>query len=226
MDRRYLFAEHEVRIAEAEGDEPLRIVGYAARFNVLSVDLGGFRERILPGAFRQHLDDGADVRALFNHDPSAILGRRAARTLRVSEDDKGLRYTIHPPDTTVGRDLVQSIKRGDITGSSFGFDALDDAWHNEGGEVVREIRQARLWDVSPVTFPAYPETEVSLRSLFRSAQIDHERLARILCQHQHGLAVPDSDVEFIHSIAGRLDSLAGATPNLDAARERLTALET
>jgi len=224
MDRRYLFEDHELRVAEPEGDEPRRIVGYAARFNVLSVDLGGFRERILPGAFRKHLDEGADVRALFNHDPSAILGRTAAKTLRLNEDDKGLRFTAILPDTTVGRDVAESIKRGDVTGCSFGFDALDDAWHKEGGEVVRDLRQVRLWDVSPVTYPAYPDTEVNLRSLFHSAGLDHNRLARVLCQQQHGLDVAEDDRTFLREVIGHLSGISGLTPNLDAARERLAAL--
>src|SRR5258707_392486 len=126
----------------------------------------GMRERILPGAFKATLAAGADVRALFNHDPSMILVRTKAGTLALEEDQHGLRYLISPPDTTVGRDLMENIRRGDITHSSFGFRSVDENYLKENGQFVRELVTVDLSDVSPVTYPAYTGTSVNVRSRF------------------------------------------------------------
>jgi HK97 family phage prohead protease len=144
-----------------------KIRGYAAVFNQLSQPLGwGIRERIKPGAFKETIANGADVRALFNHDPSQILGRNKAGTLRLEEDNIGLRYVIDPPNTTLGRDVIESIRRGDVTQSSFGFRSKDEEYKKENGEFVRELVAVDLFDVSPVTYPAYTGTSVSVRTLF------------------------------------------------------------
>jgi len=127
----------------------------------------GARERIMPGAFRRAIADGADVRALFNHNEDNILGRTTAGTLQLSLSDTGLAYEIELPETTVGRDLGESISRGDVTGSSFGFIVRKDAWTKEGdGEdetEIREIHDVELIDVGPVTFPAYEATTAGIR---------------------------------------------------------------
>lgn len=153
-----------------------------------------FRERIMPTAFDQALADGDDVRALFNHDPNLILGRISARTLTLKKVDKGLQYTVDLPDTTAGRDLVESVSRRDVQGSSFAFDVLEDQWfEDKGTEVdVREVHSVRLFDVSPVTFPAYDSTTVTVRAdleqhqalmtswrLWRSRQGENEQMLAI-----------------------------------------------
>src|SRR5690349_20178291 len=103
-------------------EKPGTLVGYAAVFNSQSADLGGFKEVIAPGAFTRSLSDAVtDPRALVSHDPQRILGRVSAGTLRLAQDDHGLRFEIDVPDTTYGRDLLESVKRGDIRGASFGF---------------------------------------------------------------------------------------------------------
>jgi len=141
-----------------------RLVGYAAVFNQLSEPLQGFREKIRNGAFARAIAGRADVRALLNHDPNLVLGRTDAGTLSLQEDRHGLKYTVDLPDNTLGRDLFVSVSRGDITQSSFGFVAKQDQWTKgpDGGQ-IRELIDVDLFDVSPVTFPAYPQTSVGLR---------------------------------------------------------------
>jgi len=132
------------------------VEGHAAVFNQLSEDLGGFREMIKPGAFDNVLKN--DVRAFFNHDPNFLLARSSAGTLKLSTDKKGLKYSFDVPDTTAGRDLLVSMKRGDITQSSFAFQVEKDSWKDSNKGEIRTIEKvARLFDVSPVSIPAYPD---------------------------------------------------------------------
>lgn len=138
--------------------------GHAAVFNRLSEDLGGFRERIAPGAFDSVLQD--DVRALFNHKEDHILGRTSSGTLRLSVDQAGLGYEIDMPDTMIARDLMTSLQRRDITQSSFGFTVQEDDWKDDPlqGVVRTVIKIRRLYDVSPVTYPAYPDADAGMAS--------------------------------------------------------------
>jgi hypothetical protein len=153
----------EMRTA-LNGDGNRMIVGYAARFNSETELSKGLYEKILPGAFDGVLDQ--DVRALFNHDPNIILGRTKSGTLKLSVDENGLKYEITPPDTGVARDLLESIARGDVSQSSFGFRVKEDSWtERSDGTFARSIRKVdTLYDISPVTYPAYQDTEVALRS--------------------------------------------------------------
>ena len=165
MERRNFIVD-ELRVIRAKdgSDEPAKIMGHAAVFNTLSEDLGWFREKIDPGAFAESIKED-DIRALFNHDPNFVLGRNKAGTLKLSEDDTGLAVEIAPPDTQVARDLLVSIERGDVSQMSFGFRTIDQAWEIVDEEDIRTLKKAKLFDVSPVTFPAYPETDVAVRSL-------------------------------------------------------------
>ena len=154
-----------------EGDT-LTAVGYAAVFDRLSGNLGGFLERIEPGTFRSTLKQ-ADVTALFNHDPNNLLGRSSAGTLRLAEDDKGLRYEVDMPATTLGRDVAELLRRRDLIGSSFGFRTISDEWgETEDGYPLRTLSEVALRDVGPVVYPAYTDTEASLRSLAESRSLD------------------------------------------------------
>lgn len=157
----------EVRALAGENGEILpTISGYAAVFNRHSENMG-FIEQIAPGAFDSVLND--DVRALFNHDPNYILGRTKAGTLRLFQDETGLKYEFDAPDSQTIQDLViKPIQRGDVNQSSFGFSIAEngDKWEERDGVYYRTITKvSRLFDVSPVTFPAYPDATVAARGL-------------------------------------------------------------
>lgn len=166
----------EVRKREDGGST---IHGVAAVFDSLSENLGGFREQIKPGAFDD--TDKNDVRGLFNHDSNFILGRTKSKTVRLKTSKRGLEYEIDLPDTQTIRDLVLApIERGDVDQSSFGFiiGAGNDTWdEDEEGRLIRTIHAiGELFDVSPVTFPAYRDTTVGARSL-KNWQSERESLA-------------------------------------------------
>lgn len=153
-----------------EAGEPLKIRGYAAVFNEFSEGLW-FRERILPGAFKNSLQN--DVRALVGHDSKQILGRTKSKTLTLKEDQKGLYVEIQPPDTQLGHDTVESIKRGDLDQMSFGFYPVTDREVIENEEKVRELIEVDLFDVSVVAFPAYKQTSAFVRSLWPDGIPEH-----------------------------------------------------
>jgi len=160
----------EKRTFEIEGleirkskDGKRTIAGHAAVFNRVA-DGGWFREQVAPGAFKDSLGVD-DVRALWNHDPNHVLGRNKAGTLRLSEDERGLAIEIDPPDTQTARDLVVLIERGDVSQMSFGFQTIKDSWETKDGDKdIRTLEKVKLWDVSPVTFPFYKDTDVAVRS--------------------------------------------------------------
>lgn len=141
--------------------DKLLLVGHAAGFNRLSEDMWGMREQIMPGAFKQTIMED-DIRALFNHDPSMVLGRNRSGTLALAEDATGLAMEITLPDTQLGRDLLVSVERGDISGASFGFQTIEDSWEKVDGMDLRTLRRVRLFDLGPVTFPAYPSADVTV----------------------------------------------------------------
>lgn len=139
------------------------IEGYAAVFNELSEDLGGFREIVAPGAFSRSVDEN-DVRALWDHNSQYVLGRNKAGTLAMDEDERGLRIRIVPPATAWAQDLMTSMKRGDINQMSFGFYKRADEWDYKTTPPTRTLRDVDLFDVSIVTYPAYPQTSVEARN--------------------------------------------------------------
>lgn len=162
------FDMNEFRVMSEE-DGKSKIAGHAAMFNSLSQDLGGFREMIAPGAFANAIQN-SDVRGLWNHDSNIVLGRNKSGTLRLNEDDQGLGFEIDMPDTQLVRDMVMSpIDRGDVSQCSFGFRTITDSWRKQDGEWIRTLEEVELFDVSPVTYPAYTNTDVALRSM-QSAQ--------------------------------------------------------
>jgi HK97 family phage prohead protease len=111
------------------------------------------------------LKEKVDLRALVDHDSARILGRLTAGTLRVEKDGHGLQVEIDPPETTSGQDIVESIRRRDVTGMSFAFRTLKDLWDETTDPPTRTVLDMLVREVSVVTFPAYPQTEVALRAL-------------------------------------------------------------
>jgi len=194
----------EVRVITREdGGGVLR--GYALVYNELSDDLGGFRERVLPGAADESAQTD-DIRCLINHDPNLILGRTSAGTLRLFPDERGLVYEVDLPNISYAQDIRVSVERGDVTGCSFSFDVIQDNWIREDGVDIRELHRIRLYDVGPVTFPAYPQTTVVARSIMRAHGIDPDRLARALSR---GTELADEDRAVI---AQAIDALSQYLP--------------
>jgi len=165
----------------ADGDGRT-FTGYAAVFNADSEPMGGFTERIAPGAFRRSLTShGWDIKLLANHDAGRVLGSTRAKTLRLTEDDRGLYVEATLPDNTDGQNIAESIRRGDIDSMSFGFSAQPggESWSNDGA--IRTLTDVKLYEVSIVAWPAYTSTAgtTSVRALTAYAQrtdIDSDKL--------------------------------------------------
>lgn len=202
-ERRFIPVATGLLSVEERDGKPPKIKGYAAVFYDGTPETEfrlwpGMVERIAKGAFDRALKDGDDVRGLFNHDPNLILGRTEAKppTLRLSVDSKGLRYEIDPPDTQVARDLLVAIKRGDVTGSSFGFRVKAEKFirpeKDKEGPVVRQIEDVELFDVSPVVFPAYEATQVEARDALAA---------------RAGIPAPETPLKPPEGVAARLERL-------------------
>lgn len=152
----------ELRVATSE-DGTNTVSGFIP-YNSESVDLGGFTEVIAPGAFADALQPSADVLALRDHDAKLLMGRTKSGTLTFTDSADGLSYTVKLPNTTAANDLAESIARGDLDGTSFGFSTEDDKWINADGKVIRTLLKVNLFEVSPCSFPAYPDSAIALRS--------------------------------------------------------------
>ncbi|OWG38388.1 peptidase U35 [Stutzerimonas stutzeri] len=137
------------------------LYGYAALFNS-ETNLGEFSEVIRPGAFARTLSapTAANIRAIYEHDNRSLLGKVGSSTLRLREDEKGLAFELDLPDTTLGRDLAELVKRGDVSGCSFGFLPVRDTWLDN----LRELRDVDLFEITITANPAYDATSVQVRS--------------------------------------------------------------
>lgn len=200
MSKRETRAFGTIELRTVGGDR--KIEGYAAVFNTPAIIADLFSEEIEPGAFRKAIVRD-DVRALVDHDSGRILGRNRAGTLRLAEDSKGLHVEISPPDTQTARDLMVSMERGDVTQMSFNFsmyggDGGVETWDLTGNMPTRSIDEVgELYDVSVVTFPAYPETSAAVRSLEarRAEMIVIPNRAPVIASRlrmAHGLRFPSS----------------------------------
>ena len=158
-----------------EGDDNV-VVGYGSVFNTLSNELGGFREIIAEGAFDGRLND--DVRFLINHE-GLPLARTTNGTLKLTTDERGLKYEARVANTSLGRDLIELMRNGTINQSSFAFVVEDDSWEVRDGVNVRTINKvSRLYDVSAVTYPAYEEASVALRSMEEWKKTEDEKVMK------------------------------------------------
>jgi HK97 family phage prohead protease len=151
----------ELRTRDGTDDQPHMISGYAAVFNSKTLIYEGLEEIISPGAFSRALVN-SDVRCLFDHDWSKVLGRTKSGTLRLFEDERGLKFEVDLPNTTTAKDLMESMQRGDINQCSFGFVPTKEHCNYSSDPVLRTIEEVRLFEVSIVTLPAYEDAEAAL----------------------------------------------------------------
>lgn len=165
----------ELRSAAIEGST---LTGYASVFGQ-TASIGGHYEQIAPTAFDAALER-SDPRFLLNHDPSRLLGRRGAGTLRVVTDAHGLGFEVDLPDTEDGKTVRELVRRGDLDGASFGFIPGKDAWSvaPDGVQIRTHTSVSKLLDLSVVTYPAYEGAEVALRSMTFAAPDARSRLIR------------------------------------------------
>jgi hypothetical protein len=145
------------------------LLGMAIPYNRLSVNpikgLPNIKERILPGAFKRSVESGSDIFMLWNHELKYVFGRTSKGTLRLREDQNGVMFENVPPESQWVKDLIPSIKRGDISNMSFSFaDNIDPTWTKEERKYVRNVRDATLFEISVVTLPVYESTSVYSRS--------------------------------------------------------------
>lgn len=156
--------------------------GLGIVFGKRSRDLGGFVEEVREGATKKTVQE-ADIRALVNHDPSQLLGRTGAGTLRLEERAEGVEYFIDLPDTTLGRDTAKLLERGDYPGSSFGFRMLGEEWtETEDGRPLRIVTELAMRDIGPVSFPAYDDTTTSLASLAAKRSMDFDEVRALAAE--------------------------------------------
>ncbi len=165
-----------------------RIVnGYAAVFNSRTLLWEGLEEVISPGAFSRALS-GSDIRCLFDHDWSKVLGRTKSGTLRLEEDDRGLKFEVELPNTTVANDLIESMSRGDINQCSFGFIPTEETWDYNTDPVLRTVNEVELFEVSIVSLPAYQDTEATLARSKQEIQQDIAERKQMIKKINNALA--------------------------------------
>lgn len=202
FETRISAAEFEVR-EEADG---MHFSGYAAVFNSPSEPLP-FTERIAPGAFKRSLRARNDIKLLWNHDTSEVLGSTRAKTLSLFEDERGLRVEAMLPNTQRGRDTAELLRRGDVDSMSFGFSVIKDSWSADGNE--RTLNSVRLHEVSVVAFPAYSATAgtTSVRSLDKvatRAEVDADQLAAALDKIEAGEDITQDERTILSQVIDKL----------------------
>jgi HK97 family phage prohead protease len=217
--------EVKFELRAVEGGDGMTFTGYAAVFNSPSEPLP-FIERIAPGAFKRSLKARNDIKLLWNHDTGSVLGSTRAGTLKLEEDNYGLRVTAMLPETTLGKDVRTLVQRGDVNAMSFGFSvpANGDSWNTEGTE--RTLRSVRIHEVSIVAFPAYQQTAgtASVRSfdaVATRAEVDADQLADAMLAVEDGKDLSLEQSELLTKVIQRLTPQEEAEDTTD----EITALE-
>lgn len=212
--RNFPIEDMEVR---SEEGKPTILRGYAAVFEKLSVPLYGFREKIRAGAFAQSLEKN-NIKALWNHNADFPLGSTKGGTLKLEEDEKGLRFELELPDNSWGRDAAIAVKRKDVDGVSFGFSVNKDEWDRSNEkEPIRTLVDVNLVEISPTPFPAYPATSVSARSVLAEHGIDYDKLAGAVVNAKNN-TLADADYRFLKET---IDLLQGLTKEREETRKFL-----
>lgn len=203
FETRVSTADFEIR----ETSDGMVFEGYAAVFNSRSENLGGFTEFVAPGAFTRSLKTRNDVKLLWNHDAGQVLGSTRARTLTLTEDARGLKVTAQLPNTQLGRDTAELLKRGDVDAMSFGFNVIKDKWNANGDE--RTLEAVRLFEVSIVAFPAYSATAGtatvrSLDAVATRAEVDANALEAALSKLEAGEDLDNDARNLLTSVIDKL----------------------
>jgi HK97 family phage prohead protease len=196
-------ADFEIR---AEGDG-MTFTGYASVFNSPSEDLGGFIEYVAPGAFKRSLQSRNEVKLLWNHDSGEPLASLRGGTMQLVEDSRGLKVTAQLPNTTRGRDVAELLRTNVINTMSFGFNVIRDMWSSDGK--TRTLESVRLFEVSVVSFAAYPSTTAQVRSA--SQTINPDQLADALLKLESGEELDEANANLITDVVNKLK----AQPEID-----------
>jgi HK97 family phage prohead protease len=195
--------DFEVR---AEGDG-MTFTGYASVFNSPSEDLGGFIEYVAPGAFKRSLQSRNEVKLLWNHDSGEPLASLRGGTMQLVEDNRGLKVTAQLPNTTRGRDVAELLRTNVINTMSFGFNVIRDSWSSDGK--TRTLESVRLFEVSVVSFAAYPDTTAQVRS--GNQTINPDQLADALLKLESGEELDEANANLITDVVNKLK----AQPEID-----------
>lgn len=164
------------------------VTGYAAIFNSPTLLWEDLKEVIAPGAFSKSLSN-SDVRCLFDHDWSKVLGRTKSGTLKLEEDNRGLKFEVELPNTTVANDLIESMTRGDINQCSFGFIPTEETWDYSSDPILRTVNEVELYEVSIVSLPAYQDTEAALARSKQEVQQDIQKRKQLIKKINEALAI-------------------------------------
>jgi HK97 family phage prohead protease len=210
QERKQTMSNRETRDFETtfeireEGDG-MTFVGYAAKFDQPSENLGGFVEYVERGAFSRSLKSRNDVMLLWNHDAGQPLASTRSGTMKLTEDEVGLRVEARLPQTTLGKDLAILLRDGIVGKMSFGFNVIKDSWNPEGNE--RRLKSVRLFEVSAVVWPAYTQTSAAVRGLDKVAQrasVDADELADVMLKIEEGADLTPDQAELMKSVVERL----------------------
>jgi HK97 family phage prohead protease len=210
QERKQTMSNRETRDFETtfeireEGDG-MTFVGYAAKFDQPSENLGGFVEYVERGAFSRSLKSRNDVMLLWNHDAGQPLASTRSGTMKLTEDEVGLRVEARLPQTTLGKDLAILLRDGIVGKMSFGFNVIKDSWNPEGNE--RRLKSVRLFEVSAVVWPAYTQTSAAVRGLDKVAQrasVDADELADVMLKIEEGADLTTDQAELMKSVVERL----------------------